>query len=271
MRYNLRMTSVDADVRTLAPEDVLVQITRRIVEAYDPDKIILYGSHAYGQPRPDSDFDLLIIKETTETPRERWRRVRKAVGSLHLDTSVEPIVVTRDELSKRLRYGDQFYQTIVSEGKTLYDRDELIREEIAALVERIQPMHPDESPIPGEWYAMAERDYGAARVLFRDKDEFLVPAGVLLQQAVEKYLKGYLLSKGWKLVRTHDLNELLDSLGQPTLNLDRFRDTCLALTKLYLENRYSLATGQSATRAELERLFSDADALIARIRSLAGT
>jgi predicted nucleotidyltransferase len=51
--------------------DELQQIVQRIVEIYVPDKIILFGSYAYGQPGPDSDCDLLIIKDSTARPIDR--------------------------------------------------------------------------------------------------------------------------------------------------------------------------------------------------------
>jgi predicted nucleotidyltransferase len=42
-------------------EDVLPEIVRRLVEKFDPEEIILFGSRAWGQPRPDSDYDLFVI------------------------------------------------------------------------------------------------------------------------------------------------------------------------------------------------------------------
>jgi predicted nucleotidyltransferase len=113
--------------RPLTPKQELKLIVRRIVEAYAPEKIILYGSYAYGTPHPDSDFDLLILKETTETPRERRFVVRKAIWTLPTTIPVEPLVVTQAELARRLEIGDQFFQEIVSQGKTLYDRQRIAR------------------------------------------------------------------------------------------------------------------------------------------------
>jgi uncharacterized protein len=256
-----------ARVETLVPQRELESIVRRIVEAYDPDKIILFGSRAYGTPDADSDFDLLILKETTEPSSERWNRVREAVWPLRSGKSIEPVVVTQAELRQRLRFGDQFFDQIVRQGKTIYDRNSFTRRQIEALLAGTQPMAPEDSPIPDEWYKMAERDFGAAKVLLRDSGEFLVPAGIFLQQAVEKYLKGYLLSKGWKLVRTHDLNALLNNLVEHESDFADFNDACSQITKLYFENRYSLNADVSPSRAGLEQLFAQAGVLIARIQS----
>lgn len=127
-------------------------------------------------------------------------------------------------------------------------------------------MTETDSTIPGEWYELAARDLGAAKSLLKDRDEFLAVAGMLLQQAVEKYLKGYLLSKGWRLVRTHHLGQLLKELAVYEADVAEFEDTCLRITYFYFENRYPLRVTTPVARTELERLFAEADALLARIR-----
>ena len=50
-------------------EEQIQAVVRRIVEGYAPDKIILFGSYAYGLPHAHSDLDLLIIKENAEVNR----------------------------------------------------------------------------------------------------------------------------------------------------------------------------------------------------------
>ncbi|OQZ00860.1 MAG: hypothetical protein B6D35_05100 [Candidatus Brocadia sp. UTAMX2] len=60
-----------------------------------------------------------------------------------------------------------------------------------------------------EWFEKADHDFDAVNDILKGSGHPDV-AGVLLQQGVEKYLKGYLISKGWKLVKTHDLKQLLD-------------------------------------------------------------
>jgi len=95
-------------------------IVRRIVEEYRPLKVILFGSYAYGEPTEDSDLDLLIVKETSERFIDRWVRVRELIADAERRIPVEPIVMTPDELDRRLRGGDQFVREIVSQGKLLY-------------------------------------------------------------------------------------------------------------------------------------------------------
>ncbi len=55
-------------------EEQIKEIAKKIIEAYDPQKIILFGSYVSGKPTEDSDIDLLIIKDTTDSPRERRKK-----------------------------------------------------------------------------------------------------------------------------------------------------------------------------------------------------
>jgi predicted nucleotidyltransferase len=104
-------------------QPIIQQIVRRLIEAYQPRQIILYGSLAYGEPNEDSDIDLLIIKETTDTPLARRAQVRRLVSDPERRIPFSPLVLTPDELSARLALGDPFYQEILSRGKMLYARN----------------------------------------------------------------------------------------------------------------------------------------------------
>src|SRR5712692_9184313 len=83
------------DIRT-----EIKKIIRRVVEAYQPDKIILFGSYAYGEPSADSDLDLLIIKNTSERFIDRWVNVRRIVSDPQRSIPFEPLVLTPDELEE---------------------------------------------------------------------------------------------------------------------------------------------------------------------------
>jgi HEPN domain-containing protein len=131
-------------------------------------------------------------------------------------------------------------------------------------------MTDKESTIPGEWYALAARNLRAAKLLLAGPTDLLSVAGMLLQQAVEKYLKGYLLSKGWKLARTHDLGQLLKELVIYEPDFQAFADATLRITYFYIEDRYPLRAAEPVERSELEALFAQAEALIARIHPTAG-
>ena len=95
----------------------------RIVTELKPEKIILFGSYAYGNPTPDSDVDLLIVMETNGKEKEMYR-----AASLLLyprEFPVDIIVKTPREIEEAIRGGvvnGFFIREIVNKGKVLYDR-----------------------------------------------------------------------------------------------------------------------------------------------------
>ena len=101
-------------------EREIERIVKRIAEGYQPLKVILFGSHAWGEPTEDSDIDLLIIKETAERFIDRWVTVRELIADPQRRIPVEPIVMTPGELDRRIAGGDQFFRQIVDHGKLLY-------------------------------------------------------------------------------------------------------------------------------------------------------
>jgi predicted nucleotidyltransferase len=98
------------------------RIVERLRQTYQPERVILFGSYAYGRPTRDSDLDLLIVKDTTKSFFQRMFEVRQLISPLRRGYAVEPIVVTPHELKKRLTKGDQFFLEIIQKGKQLYVR-----------------------------------------------------------------------------------------------------------------------------------------------------
>src|SRR5205823_423561 len=97
-------------------------------------------------------------------------------------------------------------------------------------------MQPNDSTYPADWLEIAERDLTRLERALRDAD--LEQAGFYLQQATEKFLKAYLLSRGWRLRRTHDLKALLDDVTQFTPDFERFREACITISAYYMLERY---------------------------------
>jgi len=69
-------------------------------------------------------------------------------------------------------------------------------------------MPPDESSYPTDWLRIAEKDHARVRKLLDIDDP--EAAAFYLQQTVEKFLKAFLLSRGWRLQKIHDLEALLN-------------------------------------------------------------
>lgn len=102
---------------------ILSQIVEDIKNKYNPEKVILYGSFAYGTPDENSDIDLLIIKETSERPLDRMTFVHRLVDIRDSSyPAFSPIVLTSEEIRKRLEIRDQFIEEILTKGETLYAR-----------------------------------------------------------------------------------------------------------------------------------------------------
>ena len=99
---------------------VIRRYARAIAEWFRPDKIVLFGSYAYGTPHADSDVDLLVVMPT-------WNQHSKAVQirwKLAAPFPMDLIVRTPKEMKWRLEEGDSFLTEIVSKGKVLYEKDD---------------------------------------------------------------------------------------------------------------------------------------------------
>jgi hypothetical protein len=117
------MATATADRATLRPrvtKRLLDEIVQRIVERFQPQKIILFGSYAYGQPHQDSDIDLFVIMDSDLRPALRCAAVSSAChpGVAPMDI----IVRTPAEVEQRLAMGDFFVAEILEKGRVLYER-----------------------------------------------------------------------------------------------------------------------------------------------------
>lgn len=105
-------------MKTLNPEQ-LEEAIRRLVTALGPERIYLYGSHAYGQPSVDSDLDLLIVLAHSDLPPHR-RAVAayRALRGLSLPAEIK--VVTRQEFDRRAAWFSTIEKVALEKGKVLY-------------------------------------------------------------------------------------------------------------------------------------------------------
>jgi HEPN domain-containing protein len=126
-------------------------------------------------------------------------------------------------------------------------------------------MDRGESLYPADWLRIAEKDLARVTKLLAVQDP--EAAGLYLQQAVEKFLKAFLLSKGWQLKRIHDLDALLSAALGYDPSLNRFRPACQRITEYYSVERYPLLRGGGVTEGEVRASVSQVQELIQTLRA----
>jgi len=112
-------SKIDISEPVVTPE-LLKEISKNIVEHFHPQKIILFGSYAWGEPERDSDVDLLVIMESNKRPAHRSAEISMACRPRFLPMDI--IVKTPTEVQYRLKINDPFLHRIIEQGKVLYER-----------------------------------------------------------------------------------------------------------------------------------------------------
>jgi len=99
--------------------DRIKAIGERLKKEYSAQEVILFGSYARGEATEDSDIDILVIAPTTERFFDRMATVKRLIRDLRNGLPVAPIVLTQEEVEKRVKIKDQFVETILGEGVRL--------------------------------------------------------------------------------------------------------------------------------------------------------
>jgi predicted nucleotidyltransferase len=89
-----------------------------VARRFKPERIILFGSYAYGKPTLDSDVDLLVIMPQPRVRRNLSVRMRWAVSRTF---PLDLLVRSEQEVNRRLEWGDSFLHEVVSRGKVRYE------------------------------------------------------------------------------------------------------------------------------------------------------
>ncbi len=114
-RQNIMTTTAQEQVQAKIGEMV-----RLIVEIFDPDRIILFGSFASGTADGDSDVDLLVVMPMTTSKRKQAAQIDLALADVGLPKDV--IVVTPEEVEKYRDVVGSIIYPALREGKVLYER-----------------------------------------------------------------------------------------------------------------------------------------------------
>ncbi|MCS7264112.1 MAG: HEPN domain-containing protein [Armatimonadetes bacterium] len=211
----------------------VLQNLRKAVEAVrqicEPEFVVLFGSYAYGEPNESSDVDVLVVypDEVEETKRREAGAILHQVFGTGLEVHPCTISQWREALLKR----NWFVAEITQKGTQIFSR----REWEAVLAEVSELMSQSQNLYPYEWLDWAEDDWW---VVHRALDEGRVfIAAYQLQQAVEKWLKGFLLYHGWQLERIHDLEDLLKEAVKREPSLQKYQAMCHRV-KYFIAARY---------------------------------
>lgn len=102
------------------PLRVIRAFARKVAAQFRPEKIILFGSHAYGQPHEGSDVDILVIMPA-RNELDQSLKIRLAISA---PFPMDLIVRTPQKIDSRLQSGDSFHTEIVTKGKVLYEESD---------------------------------------------------------------------------------------------------------------------------------------------------
>lgn len=90
------------------------------LKSYGPERVILFGSYAWGTPDAGSDLDLFIVKKSKKRRLDRMYDVDKLLYPRPM--AIDALVYTPQEVARRLKMGDTFIKLIMEEGKVIYER-----------------------------------------------------------------------------------------------------------------------------------------------------
>lgn len=103
-------------------QHIYTTIINTLAKQYGAEKIILFGSHARGTAKKDSDLDLVVIKKTRDPFLKRMREVGKILGQTRIIQSADVIVYTPEEFKNLSKRWNPFFHRILKEGKIVYGK-----------------------------------------------------------------------------------------------------------------------------------------------------
>jgi HEPN domain-containing protein len=109
---------------------------------------------------------------------------------------------------------------------------------------------------PPDWMKYARKDWRRIFAMLNDND--IEGAAFFIQQALEKYLKAFMLQRGWLLRKIHDLDALLDDATEYNPSLESFRTLCKRVSGYYLIERYPAPTSLDLDRVDIEKDIEEA-------------
>ena len=210
-------------------DPVLDTIVTTIVDRFAPERIVLFGSRARGDHQPESDYDLIVVLETSLPRGERDGPFREVLcGAEH---RADVIVYTPAEFERSRHDVGALAYAGEAEGHVLYDRTpsrwpQRVREETGGVPDSL-----------AAWLARAKSDFTAMADIWAGSAS---PDGICFHahQGAEKLLKAALISNHVPPPRTHTLSELLRQSGADVRDDPQVRSACAILDALWPKVRY---------------------------------
>lgn len=104
----------------MVTREIILEIAERIRKGYKPEMIVLFGSYAQGRIGPDSDIDLLVIKDSNLRRDERDREIRPLLRDIKLPLDI--FVYTPEEVNKFRQLEGSFLNEIFKKGEVIYEK-----------------------------------------------------------------------------------------------------------------------------------------------------
>lgn len=101
---------------------VIEKIVNIISENYSPEKILLFGSYSNGTANEDSDLDLFIVKESTESRINRALEIKKIFRKNKITLPVDLLVYTPNEIASENYGSNSFVHQVINNGILVYER-----------------------------------------------------------------------------------------------------------------------------------------------------
>lgn len=206
----------------------LDEIVARLIKTFQPTRIILFGSRARGDARPDSDYDFLV--ESDERP-EGMMIMSDGMTWLEDFPEIEIQVHLRSPGALERRQNDPGWidWDVVREGRLVYSErgQSMVPVSKPKLVKENTPKPPESLE---DWMAHAERNLRLAVHLSADVAAWKEDICFNSQQAAEKFLKALIISRHQRPARTHKLRVLLAHLRKIGVALEQLDEDCGYLT-----------------------------------------
>jgi HEPN domain-containing protein/predicted nucleotidyltransferase len=220
-----------------AGDDVLATVARAVIDELRPARVILFGSRARGEARPDSDYDLVIelAHDALESDAIRTR-ARQAIAKAAARVAVDVMLRRPGQIEARCDDPGYMDWDIAREGIVVYPAglDESVVRPGAA--DRVREgTHPSIA----DWLARADEDRRDSRNnLAAGRDASWTSVCFHSQQMAEKYLKALLVRCGVRPPRTRDLTELVELARRHGRKLPAIDLACATLQEFAVAARY---------------------------------